>query len=119
MTIDGFVEQIRGLGFQVRFVDGQAIFPYTVPVGRLAGQEIHLGFVIPGDFPTTPPSGPHVKPQILPLNPRSGQHPTAGIHQSDFGPEWEYWSRPFGGWAKTDKSAATYMAHIRHLFDTL
>ena len=46
-------------------------------------------------------------------------HPTGGIHESPFGLEWQYWSRPIRHWNETRRNAADYMAHIHRLFDTL
>jgi hypothetical protein len=115
-----FIQQLDALGYKVEDKgDGKVALPYTVPVGKFAGKEITLGFVVPGDFPLTPPSGPHVSPRLLPPNTSSQQHPAGGVHESaPFGPEWEYWSRPFPGWARTDRTARAYLAHIRNLFAT-
>src|SRR6266851_2065728 len=97
-----FVKQLRELGYQPQEVDSdRVIFPYDVPCGRLAGQQIKLGFVVPADFNLTPPSGPHVSPRLLPINPPSGTHPNSGIHESpNFGTDWQYWSRPLSHWAQ-------------------
>lgn len=115
-----FVAQLKELGHQPQEIDGdKVIVPYAVPCGRLAGQQIKLGFVVPGDFSLTPPSGPHVSPRLLPLNPSSGTHPNCGVHESAFGGEWEYWSRPLSHWAQTKRKVKDVMAHVRHLFDTL
>jgi SET domain len=40
-----------------------------------------------------------------------------GIHESPFGEEWEYWSRPFPNWNGSKKTADEYMKHIDRLFD--
>lgn len=116
-----FVKELRELGYQVEELDGDKIvFPYEIPCGRLAEQKIKLGFIAPGDFPLTPPSGPHVSPRLLPINPSSGTHPNCGIQESpQFGADWQYWSRPLNHWAQTKRQAKDVMAHIRHLFDTL
>jgi hypothetical protein len=48
----------------------------------------------------------------------AGEHPSGKILDSGpFGAGWQYWSRPFEIWGKTQKNAKEYMAHIRHLFD--
>ena len=113
-----FIDQLKALGYEVEERgDFRLAFPYTIPIGALTGKEIWLGFIVADDFPSIPPSGPHISPQILPLNSSSKEHPHGGIHASDFGPEWEYWSRPFQNWAATDRTVRTYMAHIRALFD--
>lgn len=115
-----FIEQLRQLGNTVvESGNNKICFDYTIPVGRLIGKNIKLGFVVADDFPFSPPSGPHVSPQLLPINPISGTHPYCGVHTSDFGNDWQYWSRPFNGWANTDRTVKTYMAYIRKLFETL
>jgi hypothetical protein len=115
-----FIQQLKDLGFKVEEKgEGKIAFPYLVPVGKFQGQEITLGFVVPSDFPLTPPSGPHVSPRLLPLNNSSKQHPAGGVHASEpFGSDWEYWSRPFSGWAGTQRTVRDYMAHVRNLFAT-
>ena len=114
-----FVEQLKELGHQPQEIDGdKVIIPYEVPCGRLAGQQIKLGFIVPADFNLTPPSGPHVSPRLLPLN-NSGVHPNGAVHESAFGADWEYWSRPLSHWAQTKRRVKDVMAHVRHLFDTL
>ena len=120
MGAQDFIQQLDALGYKVEDKgDGKVALPYTVPVGKFAGKEITLGFVVPGDFPLTPPSGPHVSPRLLPPNTSSQQHPAGGVHESaPFGPEWEYWSRPFPGWSGTDRTARAYIAHLRNLFAT-
>lgn len=112
--------QLRALGYEVKELDtGKISFPYEIEVGSKAGEIVTLGFVLPGDFPASPPSGPHISPRLLPLR-SDGEHPTGRIHESPFGESFEYWSRPFAGeWAKTARTAAVYMAHIRGLFNDL
>jgi hypothetical protein len=120
MARKDFTEQLHTLGYRPEERDGNRIvFRYTVPVGKFVGTEIWLGFVVADDFPLNPPSGPHVSPPLLPLHPGNDMpHPLGGVHPSDFGPEWQYWSRPFLGWPSTDRSVRAYMAHIRHLLET-
>lgn len=121
MAKQDFINQLTSLGYKVEDLGSNKIeFKYAIPIGRLADQEIKLGFLIQDDFPANPPSGPHVSPRLLPINPQSGTHPNCGIHESEqFGPEWEYWSRPFPDWGRTDHTARTYMAFVRRLFETL
>jgi hypothetical protein len=92
-------------------------FDYLVESGRYAGRTIRLGLVVPGDFPATCPSGPHIAPHIHATG-QPGGHPTGAIHASDFGAEWQYWSRPFKGWATSKRSVAAYMSHIWRLWDS-
>jgi hypothetical protein len=118
MGVSEFIEGLEDLGFQARQLEGNRIeVMYSVPCGSFIGREIRLGFEIPGDFPLTPPSGPHISPHLRPMNPGAPGHPDRTA-DSPFGSEWQYWSRPFPNWAGTDRTVKTYMAHVRHLFDT-
>jgi len=113
-----FAQQLIALGYQVEDLsDDKLCFNYRVPGGKFIDQELKLGFQVPPDFPLTPPSGPHISPRILPLNPNAPNHP-ARVAESVFGGEWEYWSRPFPNWATTDRTGKDYMRYIRHLFET-
>jgi hypothetical protein len=114
-----FSEQLKGLGYEVSD-DGRKIsFPFEIQTGKLKGQQIMLGFVTNGDFILHPPSGPHVCPRLLPIHPQRAPHPVGGVHESEFGKDWEYWSRPIEHWNETRRNAADYMAHIHRLFETL
>jgi hypothetical protein len=108
-----FVRQLRELGHEVdEPVETRVTLPYTIPIGRRLGETIRLGFDVPPDFPNTPPSGPRVSPRL--------GHPAGAVHAAtDFGSEWEYWSRPFPNWQGTDRSVKTYMAHVRRLLQQL
>ena len=119
MSRQDFINGLRALGYQVEEQgDNRISFTYEVPLGRFVGQLIRLGFQVNDDFPANPPSGPHVTPRLLPLK-SDGEHPDGRIHASPtFGEDWEYWSRPYPEWHRTDRSVKSYMAHIRHLFDT-
>jgi hypothetical protein len=55
----------------------------------------------------------------LPMNPSGGAHPNCGVHESPFGSEWQYWSRPLSHWAQTKRKAQDVLRHVHHLFDTL
>jgi hypothetical protein len=119
MARQDFINQLQALGYMVEDRgENRILFRYTVPVGKFIGQEISLGFQVDEDFPLSPPSGPHITPRLLPLNTATNVHPAGGVHESPFGPEWEYWSRPFSEWQTTDRSVRIYLSHIRHLFDT-
>lgn len=115
-----FIEQLRKLGYSPREMGGNRLaFDYTISVGKFAGREIQLGFAVANDFPLNPPSGPNISPHLLPINPKGKQHPSGGIHANrGFDDDWQYWSRPFPNWAATDKTVKTYLAFIRHLFET-
>ena len=115
-----FTQGIEELGYSPVASDGRPdhiVIDYVVPVGRFAGQKVQLGFIVPPDFPMTPPSGAHVSPQIHPLL-SGGTHPTGGIHASPFGGEWQYWSRPFQNWAQSKMTVAAFMNHIWRLWET-
>lgn len=106
--VDDFAVQLRDLGHEVEVRDQFVVFPFIIPVGRRVGEKVTLGVNVPGDFPATPPPGPHVRPQI--------GHPAGAVHTSPLGSEWEYWSRPFPGWTSTPRTVSDYLAHVRSLF---
>jgi hypothetical protein len=122
-----FMDGLRSIGFQpVKLSDRSdcVVLDYVVESGKFAGKAMRLGFIVPPDFPNTPPTGPHVSPNIHALC-SGGAHPTGGIHQQHavpfqtlVGGEWQYWSRPFPGWAEERKTVAVYMGHIWRLWDT-
>ena len=119
-----FAEQLRAEDYDVTELrDGHVKIAYEVPVGKHAGLPVEIGFVVPTDFPLTPPSGPHIHKIIHP-NKSDGEHPTGHIHPSQpnhskhFGPDWQYWSRPFPNWASGAKNAVRYLEFIRRLWAT-
>jgi hypothetical protein len=113
-----FINQLKSLGFEVQdHGDGKVSIPYVIPTGKFADKSIRLGFQIPNDFNLTPPSGPHITPELLPRL-SGGTHPSGGINESPFGPGWQYWSRPMQHWAQTTRTVKDLLAHVRHLFDT-
>lgn len=122
MAVEDFAKQLREMGYDVTEYPGGCVsFPYTIEIGKFEGQEIALGFIVPPDFPLSPPTGPHVKPRLLPINPTQGSHPASGVHEAQsaqFGAQWQYWSRPMHHWANTPRTAADVMRHIRRLFET-
>ncbi|MGD9904294.1 MAG: hypothetical protein AB7U83_12590 [Vicinamibacterales bacterium] len=117
MSRADFVEELRRLRLAPEELgEGKVACPYVVETGRFAGTAIWLGFVVPEDFALTPPGGVHVSPRLLPLQ-SGGTHPSGGVHDSPFGAEWQYWSRPIPEWA-SDRSVRAVLAHVRRLFDT-
>lgn len=120
MAVADFAQQLRAMGYEVtEYPDSRVSFPYTVEIGKFEEQEITLGFVVPPDYSLNPPTGPHIRPRLLPINPPSGPHPSHGIHESpQFGAEWQYWSRPIQHWSSTERTAADVMRHVRRLFET-
>jgi hypothetical protein len=124
-----FVQGLRTLGYEPQtlldFPD-HIFFNYLVETGRFIGRTVRLGFIVPRDFRSIPPSGPHVSPHVLPLHPGGDlPHPVGGVHQSPeafhkgAGGDWQYWSRPFVNWGESKKTLMTYMAHIWRLWETL
>jgi len=119
MAAQDFSDQLRDIGYDPSVEENRVIFDYTVEVGKFKGQKVKLGFEAQ-DFPLAPPSGPHLSPRILPLNPSAECHPEKVV-ESPFGEDWEYWSRPYPatpGWQKSSRSARAYLRHIRHLWLT-
>ena len=120
MARQEFIDQLKTLGHQPQDRgEGRICFEFVIPVGKFIGQTILLGLVVGDDFPLTPPPGINVSPYLLPINTTSRNHPEGGINAtSPFGEGWQYWSRPFPDWANTDRTVRTYMAYVRHLFET-
>lgn len=119
MARKDFIDGLRALGLEPQELEGQrVVLRYRIPVGAFIGQEIMLGFTVGDDFPFNPPTGPRVSPRLFPIHPGPDiPHPHGGVHEAkEYGESWEYWSRPFAGWAATDRSVAAYMRHIRDLF---
>ncbi|MBS0411139.1 MAG: hypothetical protein JSR86_14565 [Proteobacteria bacterium] len=117
--VAAFIAGLAELGFEANTLSGEpdhVWIDYEVPTGRLAGQKVRLGFIVPGDFPVTPPTGPHVSPRVWPINP-GAQHPERAHESASFGPAWEYWSRPISDWARS-RTVAAYMAHVWRLWHT-
>lgn len=118
--LGAFVAGLEVMGYGVTVHDTAArrvSIDYEVETGKEAGKMFKLGFEVPADFPLTPPGGPHVSPRLH-AHRQSGGHPQANIHDSAFGADWQYWSRPFPDWNSSKKSVATYMTHIWRLWDT-
>lgn len=122
-----FIQELRELGYKVDDsplpqLQGNVIarFPFQIPLGTHAGEEITLGFLVPPDYPMTCPSGPYISSMVLPLNTSTSEPPYGGVSDasSTFGTDWQYWSRPFqeNGWSKSERNARAYMRHIKHLF---
>jgi hypothetical protein len=119
-----FCKELIALGYAPISLPTQpnhVTFDYEVPSGKHAGLKIKQGFIIPDDFPLTPPSGPHVSLDLHAVR-SGGEHPTGGIHASPFeaalSEKWQYWSRPFQNWVKSKKNVAAYMSHIWRLWDS-
>jgi hypothetical protein len=119
-SMEAFVAGLVQLGYEPVVLADQpdrVTFDYEVESGRFAGRKVRLGIVVPGDLPATAPSGPHVSPHIHPIG-QAGGHPAGAVHASDFGSDWQYWSRPFSDWATSKRTVAAYMSHIWRLWDS-
>ncbi|WP_329258465.1 hypothetical protein OG223_37425 [Streptomyces sp. NBC_01478] len=101
---------LQATGYTPQQQNGFIVFDYTVEAGPYTGQTVKIGVQTAADFPTTPPSGPHVSPRL--------GHPHGAVHPSGLGTEWEYWSRPAANWA-ADRSVPGYLRHLRTLFAQL
>jgi hypothetical protein len=79
--VEVFLEGLHGLGYKpITLPDNpnHVVIDYKVESGKLAGTKLRLGFVVPADFPMTPPTGPHVSPRIHPTHPHERPRPSAG-----------------------------------------
>ncbi len=118
-----FVAELKAEGYDVtELSDHHVMLSYTVEVGKFTGLELKMGFVVPENFPLTPPSGPHINRRLHP-NKDGGEHPLGGIHISTshskhFREDWQYWSRPCSHWTDGPRSAVRYMSFIRSLWVT-
>jgi hypothetical protein len=106
----GFLAALTAHGYTVVQQNEYATFTYGVEVGSRVGQQVRIALAIPGDWPLSPPPGPHVSPRL--------GHPQGAVHASPLGADWEYWSRPVPGWA-VDRSMRAYLRHLRALFAQL
>lgn len=120
MAKSDFISGLEALdySFQEPALDFVSI-DYEIPLGKFAGQIVTMAFQVREKFPMEPPPGPHFKPHLLPVTGGGGTHPFGAIHTSPLGAEWQYWSRPFKDWNRTDRTVKTYLAHIRNLFATI
>ena len=123
MNVEEFKLGLEELGIVAEVCGDRVTFGYTPDLGKFAGQQLRLGIKVPPNFQLNPPTGIHVSPRILPIHPGNDKpHPFGGVHESaEFEenpaePIWQYWSRPFTNFAKTDRSVRAYMRHVRALF---
>ena len=125
MAAADFIAELLDLGYEVEEsrlpgAPDQVVvrFPFQIPLGSKAGETITLGFLVPPDYPMTCPSGPYMAPHVLPVNTSSSEPPYGGVHDasSNVGAGWQYWSRPYNGWARSERNVRAYMRHIKHLF---
>lgn len=111
MNTPGFLAEVQALHPDAKTVQDHVVFDYDIPVGGQRGTRVRVGLSPPADWPLSCPSGPHVAPRL--------GHPAGNVHASALGADWEYWSRPFNGWADGERTVRRYMSHIRALLDQL
>jgi hypothetical protein len=112
MEFQDFLMEVQASFADARVANGDlVVFQYEIPVGGHLGDSVRLGLARVGDWPLSCPPGPHISPRL--------GHPDGNVHASPLGDDWEYWSRPFPGWADTDRTFRTYMAHVRALLARL
>jgi len=123
-----FIEGLRAQGYEAQSLTGRpdhVVFNYQIETGRLAGQTVRMGLVIPADFPNSTPSGPHVSPRLREAHPGNDiSHPAGGVHNNQSGAfeqgaggDWQYWSRPCAEWGQRKKTVDSYMWHIWRLWE--
>ena len=124
-TSDDFMAQLQQLGFGPELRPNEiVVFNYEVELGKHIGETIKLGLQVPTDWPMSPPSGPFVSPRLLPIStgqplrgrPWDAVHTVEGRGIEDPDAVWEYWSRPYTAWPKTDRTVKAYLRHLRTLF---
>ena len=117
MGRDKFKAGLEALGHTVEVADpDKVIVTLVIGGGRFAGQSIKVGMQVPNDFEMTPPGGIHISPRLIP--PSTAQDHTRSADSPQFGPEWQYLSRPFDQWA-LKRTVKRYMEYVVHLLDTL
>lgn len=112
-----FVRQQVELGHAPTLHEGNWVsISHRIERGTHAGKDVTLAFDVPADFPSTPPSGPHVLPRLR-ANSDVDRHPDR-VANSARGNEWMYLSRPFVKWT-AKHGVRGYLAYITSLMETL
>jgi hypothetical protein len=119
---DAFIRGLQELGYAAESLEGNRIaFQYSIKDGRFRDRAIRVGIEVPADFNVTCPTGPHILPGLIPMNPQGSGNDRAAT--SPFGVEWQYLSRPFRdqqqGWNRTSRDVKAYLHHLRQIFETL
>jgi hypothetical protein len=110
-----FKDGLEALGYVVEEVaDRKLCFDYEIPMGSFAGRKVKLGFENVQGFPVSVPSGPHISPRLLDIDP--GDHARGRVNPSSFGDDWIYLSRPFQSWNETTRTVEDYMSFLRKMF---
>ncbi len=120
---EAFSEGLKQLGYVPEDgKDNRLAFKYTISAGRFKDSVITVGIEVPPDFNVTCPTGPHISPRLIPINPNAAGHDRSA-ESPNFGSEWQYLSRPFvdqqAGWNRTSRNVKAYMQHIKRILDTL
>lgn len=120
---EAFSAGLKELGYEAEDCGGNRIaFKYVIGAGRFKDQAIKVGVEVPGDFNVTCPTGPHISPRLIPINPSAAGNDRAA-DSPNFGGEWQYLSRPFGkeqqGWGRINRSVKAYLRHIKRVLETL
>ena len=120
---EAFSNGLKQLGYDPQDKgDNRVAFSYTIKAGRFKDREIHVGVEVPGDFNVTCPTGPHISPRLIPINPGGAGNDRA-TESANFGNDWEYLSRPFSdnqaGWNRTSRDVKAYLRHVRWVLETL
>lgn len=120
---EAFIEGLKQLGYNPDNPDGGKVsFSYTIKAGRFKDQVITVGVDVPADFNVTCPTGPHIKPMLIPMNPQGTGNDRAA-ESPQFGSDWQYLSRPFvdqsEGWNRTSRDVKAYLHHIKRILETL
>lgn len=96
--------------------NGFVCFKFKIPHGKFKDRDIEIALDAK-QFPLNPPSGPYIRPHLLPITGGGGKHPYGAIHdRKKPTSEFQYWSRPLNGW-KSGMDMDDYLAFIRTLFD--
>lgn len=121
--IEAFNAGLKELGYEAEDLGGNRIgFTYLIGAGRFKDQTIKVGIEVPADFNVTCPTGPHISPRLIPINPGAAGNDRAA-ESPNFGKEWQYLSRPFvdqqAGWNRTTRDVKAYLRHIKRILETL
>lgn len=119
---DAFIHGLHELGYTAEDLGTNRVaIQYTIKDGRFKDRAIKVGIEVPADFNVTCPTGPHISPCLIPMNPQGAGNDRAAA--SPFGSEWQYLSRPFRdqqqGWNRTSRDVKAYLHHVRQILDTL
>lgn len=119
---EAFSEGLKQLGYAPEDLGTSRLgFKYTIGAGRFKDTAITIGLEVPTDFNVTCPTGPHIKPRLIPINPNGAGNDRSA--ESNFGTEWQYLSRPFvdqkEGWNRTNRDVKAYIRHIKRILETL